>query len=186
MSSLSRRTSSMNASSWMYQFIDKSKVTSPHTPRSGPGSLHHRPCCSFFEGQSLTPENKTCHECGYSQAHHLARFSLSDDLDLIDTRLQDAFGNTPLHHAAAAGNTLRVIQLMSMAGRILTPGLHHRNADGQTYLHVLRIENPQDFPDLMTILQHAKEQGVRLSERDHSGSTVKMKLQQLVLDCNFD
>ena len=95
-------------------------------------SLQRRSCCEFFEKDTF--KRTLCNICGFSEMHQLARCSLSDDSGLIDSSLLDRFGHTPLHHAAAVGNTVRVLQLISSAGIVQA-----RNTSGETCLHVLRL-----------------------------------------------
>jgi ankyrin repeat protein len=136
-------------------------------------SLYCRPCCQFFEKD--TYKRTLCDVCGFSEMHQLARCSLSDDSELIDSFRLDRFGNTPLHHAAAAGNTVRVTQLMSSP----VGQLHARNASGETCLHVLRLEGGDLFPEYLEILRKASSFGFQFSIRDYNGITAADKLDEL-------
>jgi len=135
-------------------------------------SLRTRPCCEFFEND-LEKRSK-CDICGFSEMHHLARTSLSDDGGLIDGSVIDRFGNTPLHHAAAAGNTARILQLMSSAGQA-------QNTSGETYLHVLWLGVNERFSEYIDILTKASSLGFDFSIRDYIGDTVAVKLRKAVL-----
>jgi hypothetical protein len=106
--------------------------------------------------------------------HQLARCSLSDDSGLIDSSVLDWFGNTPLHHAAAAGNTVRVLQLISSAGIVQA-----RNTSGETCLHILRLKGGDIFPEYLEILRKASSFGFQFSVRDYYGTTAADKLDEL-------
>lgn len=135
-------------------------------------SLRTRPCCEFFEND-LEKRSK-CDICGFSEMHHLARTSLSDDGGLIDGSVIDRFGNTPLHHAAAAGNTVRILQLISSAGQA-------QNTSGETYLHVLWLGVNERFSEYIDILTKASSLGFDFSIRDYIGDTAAVKLRKAVL-----
>jgi hypothetical protein len=135
-------------------------------------SLQRRPCCEFFEKDTF--KRTLCDICGFSEMHQLARCSLSDDSGLIDSTVLDRFGNTPLHHAAAAGNTVRVLQLISSAGIVQA-----RNTSGETCLHVLRLKGGDISPEYLEILRKASSFGFQFSVRDYYGTTAADKLDEL-------
>jgi len=134
-------------------------------------SLIDRPCCSFFEKDK--EKRKRCDNCGFSDMHQLARYSMSDDLGMIDCLAVDRFGNLPLHHAAAVGNTIRVNQLIAaISQHPSTLNVNHRNTSGETFLHVFRLADSQDFPDFMEVLSNALNNGFRFSAVDYSGRLI--------------
>ncbi|PMD17839.1 hypothetical protein NA56DRAFT_727881 [Hyaloscypha hepaticicola] len=152
------------------ELVDESMFppTSTQHPQT---SLQRRSCCEFFEKDTF--KRTLCNICGFSEMHQLARCSLSDDSGLIDSSLLDRFGNTPLHHAAAAGNTVRVLQLISSAGIVQA-----RNTSGETCLHVLRLKGDV-FPEYLEILRKASSFGFQFSVRDYYGTTAADKLDEL-------
>jgi len=74
-------------------------------------SLKSRICCRFAP---LWTGLEQCKVCGFTETHRLARESNTcshiSDLSLF----LDRFGNSQLHHAAAVGNTRRMVYLMSI------------------------------------------------------------------------
>lgn len=96
-------------------------------------SLFDRSCCHFsVESHPLS----RCPKCGFAQQHQRARSMLIGDHDKMDTILPlDRFGNTPLHHAAAAGNWKTVLQMTNNI-----PPSASQNTSGETYLHVFRVD----------------------------------------------
>ena len=154
------------------ELVDESNITTTFTnPRDyEAASLRNRPCCAFFEND--TCERTLCDICGFSEVHQLARSSLSDDGGFIDSSVMDRFGNTPLHHAAAAGNIIRVLQLMQFEDQ----SCPIRNTSGETYLHVLWLEGPERFLELV---KKASSLGFSFFARDHSGVTVYHNLRKL-------
>jgi hypothetical protein len=155
------------------ELVDESifPSTSTQHPQT---SLQRRSCCEFFEKDEY--KRTLCNVCGFSEMHQLARCSLSDDSGLIDSSLLDRFGNTPLHHAAAAGNTVRVTQLMSSVGP-----LHARNTSGETFLHVLHLEGGDLFPEYLEILRKASGLSFQFSTRDYNGISAADKLNELLM-----
>jgi ankyrin repeat protein len=179
------RSSSTNRNSWTSQFIDQSKfVSTPWTlPHLESASLYNRPCC-FFMDPCAHPE-RSCEVCDYSESHHLARTCGVEDLDSIDAAIQDLFGNLPLHHAAAVGNIQCARHLVSNARRDMTHGLNHRNSSGETFLHVYRIREPDDFPEYLAIARQAIKQGLRLSIRDYQGKSIKQRMIEMLNHCKI-
>jgi hypothetical protein len=161
--------------------VDESRFASK--PRNRPEmeakSLRTRPCCEFFENDLA--KRAKCNVCGFSEMHQLARTSMSDDGGLINASIIDRFGNTPLHHAAAAGNSGRVIQLMSSAGQ---PPV--QNTSGETYLHVLDLGVNDRFSEYIEILTRASSLGFDFSIRDYNCETTASKLREVVLHWNLD
>ncbi|KAG9241479.1 hypothetical protein BJ878DRAFT_428047 [Calycina marina] len=134
-------------------------------------SLRTRPCCEFFEND--VEKRVLCKVCGFSEAHSLARSSMSDDPGLIDVAVVDRFANTPLHHAAAAANLGRVVQLMKLVSSI-----HARNTSGQTFLHVLeRGDNSQSEFD--EVLRIADSLLFDFSAKDYMGNMVSQRYEEL-------
>ncbi|KAF4637684.1 hypothetical protein G7Y89_g407 [Cudoniella acicularis] len=136
-------------------------------------SLYDRPCCQFFHNDTV--KRSLCMICGFSEDHQLARNSMSDEDDFIDGFLLDRFGNTPLHHAAAAGNTLRMVQLIKPSG-FIPP----RNSSGETYLHVFRLEGADRFSDLLEVLRAASATGFPFCEVDYNGTSVCANLEKMI------
>jgi ankyrin repeat protein len=161
--------------------VDESRFASKsrNRPEMEAKSLRTRPCCEFFEND-LTKRTK-CNVCGFSEMHQLARTSMSDDGGLINASSIDRFGNTPLHHAAAAGNSGRVIQLMLSAGQ---PPV--QNTSGETYLHVLDLGVNDRFSEYIEILTRASSLGFDFSIRDYNCETAASKLREVVLHWNLD
>jgi ankyrin repeat protein len=156
------------------ELVDESKLataTSRQHPDYEAASLRNRPCCEFFEND--TYKRTLCNVCGFSEMHHLARISLSDDGDSIDSRVLDRFGNIPLHHAAAAGNTARVLQLMCSAAQIRA-----QNTSGETFLHVFHLDSPERFPEYIEVLNKASNLSFPFFTRDYSGRTVVSRIDQ--------
>jgi hypothetical protein len=168
------------------ELVDESRLVSGsvHLADFKAKSLHDRPCCVFFEKDL---EKRTmCTVCGFSESHQLARFSMSDDLGPIDPAVKDRFGNSPLHHAASAGNTARVVQLTTAVTRALPTDVNAQNTSGETFLHVFRIKAPEEFPEYLDILRDASSQGFRFTARDYYGRCVAERLHELMDDWNVD
>ncbi|ESZ94145.1 hypothetical protein SBOR_5466 [Sclerotinia borealis F-4128] len=111
-SSISRNSQSVSDQEWWTMAVDDSEMTVKSSPDrcrfESARSLFHRRCC----GLKLPLENWSCSErcstCGFAivRLHHIARtgqemLPLNSTGDIVT---QDNFGNTALHHAAAAGN----------------------------------------------------------------------------------
>jgi ankyrin repeat protein len=99
----------------------------------------------------------------------------------------DKFGNTPLHHAAAEGNTKTILSSM-LNHHISDSELAHRNTSGETFLHVFRIpppsvhnmsSNESDFERYVKILKLASGQWFQFQIRDHYGRCVAQRLHEL-------
>ncbi|KAH8602373.1 hypothetical protein B0O99DRAFT_680499 [Bisporella sp. PMI_857] len=153
------------------ELVDMSKFSSTlgnHT-ESDAISLKTRPCCEFFEND--IEKRVLCKVCGFSEAHSLARNSMSDDGSLINCTVVDRFGNTPLHHAAAAGNYRRVLQLLDF-----TSNIHARNTSGETFLHVIDLEANDDVK-LDEVLRKASDLVFDFSAKEFRGGTVHSRLQ---------
>jgi hypothetical protein len=157
------------------ELVDETKLdktTSRQHPDFQAASLLNRPCCEFFEND--THKRTLCNVCGFSEMHHIARISLSDDGDWIDSSLLDRFGNTPLHHAAAAGNTARVLQIMGSGAQFLA-----RNTCGETFLHVFHIDSFEQFAEFVEVLRKAANMGFPFNTRDYNGSAVLSRINAL-------
>jgi hypothetical protein len=168
------------------ELVDESKLVSGsvHLADFKAKSLHDRPCCAFFEKDL---EKRTmCTVYGFSESHQLAPFSMSDDLGPIDPAVKDRFGNSPLHHAASAGNTARVVQLMTAVTRASPTDVNAQNTSGETFLHVFRIKTPEEFPEYLDILRDASSQGFRFTARGYYGRCVAERLHELMDDWNVD
>ena len=155
------------------ELVDETKFTSTSREHTEDDtiSLKPRPCCMFFEQDE---EKRTlCKVCGFSEAHALARNSWSDDGSVINCSVVDRFGNTPLHHAAAAGNLKRVTQLME-----LTANIHIQNTSGETFLHILELEEV-DSVELNEVLCKAKDLVFDFSTKDYRGNIVVTRFRDL-------
>jgi hypothetical protein len=160
------------------EFVDESMISSSYTrPKDEvEKSLRHpgRPCCGHFgNAPSL------CETCGYSESHWCARNL--HKLPFPDTFALDHFGNTTLHHAAAAGNTIQLLKLMSAANRP-SPGNSEQNTSGETFLHVFRLRSPDDFPMYEKVLKKASDQGFPFETLDYFGRSISQRLEELVDD----
>jgi hypothetical protein len=75
-------------------------------------SLQTRLCCGLKEdGRNSRGGVLICYTCGFADAHLLARSQLWT-YSLKDFTTKDRFGNSSLHHTAAAGNILRVKEIL--------------------------------------------------------------------------
>jgi len=168
--------------SWK-QFVDESAFPQRDTrPKEEPEkSLRDRPCCSFFKSRSTWRAPSSCKTCGFSEMHWRARFSKVDDTTRMDPTSSDYFGNTPLHHAAAAGNTAQVLNLMSS---LLRPSSTNsqRNTSGETFLHVFRLKRPEQFSAYEEVLEKASNLGFPFDIVDHQGQRISQILQDLLDD----
>jgi hypothetical protein len=90
---------------------------------------------------------------------------------------RDKFGNTVLHHAAAAGN-LAGIKIMVSDGLFSRAELAHRNTSGETFLHVCRIKNVE-MSIYLELLKAVSSRGFNFSIRDYSGRTIAQRLHEL-------
>ena len=155
------------------ELVDESKFTSssPKHTEEDAISLKSRPCCMFFENDE--EKRFLCKVCGFSEAHALARNSWSDDGTIINCAVVDRFGNTPLHHAAAAGNLKRVTQLMELAADI-----HVQNTCGETFLHVMELETIDEV-ELDEVLRKATDLVFDFATKDYRGNVVVTRLQYL-------
>lgn len=151
--------------------------------------LHLRPCCSFFEKDDERPLR--CDMCGFSSFHYDARSLMVFDGGRKEWADADRFGNTSLHHAAAAGNIANVMELISgtVSATILPDHsesfLNHRNTSGETVLHVFRIKGPEYFPEYTFVLE-ASTKGFNFQTRDYNGKLVADRLPELMDDWNID
>jgi hypothetical protein len=148
--------------------------------------LQHRPCCSFFEKDSLDETRSLCHICGFSLAHYDARSSQWLAGSQRSWAEVDRFGNTSLHHAAAAGNVLNVMNLLTRIRQLKTPSdsyLNHRNTAGETFLHVIQIQDPNDHEKFVDILKEASSLGFDFHTVDHRGRPIIEKIGGLLEGC---
>jgi ankyrin repeat protein len=141
-------------------------------------SLRDRPCCNFV------PVGGFCEECGFHSMHRAARISDGSIGFEIDNAETDRFGNTVLHHAAAAGNVVRIKYLLQSPGL-----LNARNTSGETFLHVLNLTYMPPFlrvQEYEDILKQASKAAFDFSTRDYNRKTVAYKLRALTQDWDID
>jgi ankyrin repeat protein len=163
------------------ELVDESKLDSPDQMPNRPSdyeaiSLVSRPCCELL----LAQDHSNCPTCFFSRIHERARTSSFTDGDLFNlcySSSLDRFGNTPFHHAAAAGNYSGVLKLMSLSDA-KTPA---RNTSGETYMHVLGISREMAFSEFLHILKTAAKQGFDFLSPDYSGNTAARRLHETVL-----
>jgi hypothetical protein len=113
--------------------------------------------------------------------HWRARFSKVADTAWMDPTSLDHFQNTPLHHAAAAGNTAQVLNLMSSLVRPSSTN-SQRNTSGETFLHVFRLKGAEQFSAYEEVLEKASSQGFPFDAVDHQGQRVSQILEDLLGD----
>lgn len=77
--------------------------------------------------------------------------------ELQDVHSIDRFGNTPLHYAAAAGNTENMLQLMVFSNIVRGPV---RKAFGETFMHILHLDGCERFAEFLEILKRAEQLGI--------------------------
>ncbi|KAF4624598.1 hypothetical protein G7Y89_g13572 [Cudoniella acicularis] len=154
------------------EVVDDPSSTIP--PEDEAKSLQTRPCCDFAFLGGLE-ESSNCKTCGLSEMHIRARFS--GGWAPVDPCRIDRFGNTALHHAAAVGNTTRVLELMSSPNR---PSLTNsqQNSSGETFLHVFRLRS-KDLPEYEKVLRTASNLGFPFEILDYSGRRVSHRLDEL-------
>lgn len=161
------------------EFIDGAKVESSSgpLPMEDEKSLYKRPCCNF--GRNGRVEiNTPCVSCGFSVMQRRARFNRTQNVTSINASEVDLFGNTPLHHAAAVGNIIRVLELMSSADRPSQTN-SHQNTFGETFLHVLRLRE-NHFAEYEKILRKASNLGFPFGIVDHGGRSIHDRLNELL------
>ncbi|TGO25488.1 hypothetical protein BPAE_0079g00350 [Botrytis paeoniae] len=96
-------------------------------------SLLNRPCCGLsLLNQGVGGRGDMCEICGFMVIHEFARNGRMIVSDIIS---EDHFGNTTLHHAAAAGNIEYIQRIMSTIKSSDTSLLKHRNSSGKMFLH---------------------------------------------------
>jgi ankyrin repeat protein len=135
-------------------------------------SLHHRPCCKFNVLGIL--DDARCELCGFAAIHELFRIQWGSEDVLGDITTRDTFGNTPLHHAAAAGNLKRIENVLRAITASEVPLLALRNTSGETFLHV--AHEPVDlfnssYPAHLEIYNQFK-----VNMHDYYGRPVKDKI----------
>jgi hypothetical protein len=144
-------------------------------------SLDWRPCCNYFgEMPALGTE---CATCGTKEVHHLARSKKGSEITSMDI---DRFGNTTLHHAAAAGNLSSIAQFLKTYGSIPKTQPFSRNTSGETFLHVLRFNDPSNFETFLEILKCAVLLGFSFSTRDDYGRNITQKFLGYARDWYID
>ncbi|KAF4631512.1 hypothetical protein G7Y89_g6615 [Cudoniella acicularis] len=182
----SGRPATLNNSPWTRdefnswnEFVDETNLGSfPSLPKDYKvKSLQSRPCCDFVDRDTLL-DIPNCQICGYSIIHKRARFA-AGNFSSIDPSKMDRFGNTPLHHAAAAGNTAMVLELMSAESRP-SPTNSQQNSSGETFLHVFRLRGSEQFPEYEGILRKAYNSGFPIDILDYSGRTVSDRFEDLL------
>lgn len=168
------------------EFVDVSMVeasSSGPLPAEDEKSLYTRPCCNF----GLQPDNRSgsletnipCVSCGFSIMQRIARFDHTQERTSMNASEVDLFGNTPLHHAAAAGNTTRVLELMSISDRPSQTN-SQQNTCGETFLHVLRLRGSSHFVEYERILRKASNLGFPFRIVDHGGRSITDRLPELL------
>ncbi|KAH6663792.1 hypothetical protein B0J14DRAFT_252888 [Halenospora varia] len=141
-------------------------------------SLRDRPCCNF------NPVDRICEVCGFSGMHRAARISDNIVGLEVENAKNDRFGNTVLHYATAAGNTLQINRLL-LKPELLTA----RNTSGETFLHVLNLNHMPPCLRLqgyIEVLKKVSKSSFDFMTRDYKGVTVEEKLQMLTNDWNVD
>lgn len=187
-----RRSSTKTRSSgWENEFLnwDKLEESAPgladkavHCPET---SLQSRPCCNYFA--QIPSPGAECLICGTKEAHSLARLSKTQNPTYVMSSLDiDRFGNTTLHHAAAAGNLPVVEKFLKTFGRIPKAEPFSRNSSGETFLHVLRFDDPKDVGCYLEILRSAKSLGFSFATFDDHGMSIPMKLLGFAGDWEVD
>ncbi|CCD48350.1 hypothetical protein BofuT4_P107340.1 [Botrytis cinerea T4] len=103
-------------------------------PRVSPvASLLNRPCCGLsLLNQGVRGRGDICEICGFMVIHEFAR---NGRMVVNDITSEDYFGNTTLHHAAAAGNIEFIQRILSTIKSSEIFLLKHRNSSGKMFLH---------------------------------------------------
>jgi ankyrin repeat protein len=141
-------------------------------------SLRDRPCCNF------NPVDRICEVCWFSGMHRAARISDNIVGLEVENAENDRFGNTVLHHAAAAGNLFQINRLL-LKPALLTA----RNTSGETFLHVLNLNHMPPCLRLqgyIEVLKELSQSSFDFMTRDYKGVTVEEKLRLLTKDWNVD
>jgi hypothetical protein len=166
------------------ELVDESRLVPEPVHRSDVDakSLYHRPCCGFFEND--VQKRPVCDICGASMIHKLVRSSMVGGPTTC--ALEDRFGNNLLHHAAAAGNTTRVMHFLFASYPFSNSDINHRNTSGETFLHVFRISGPHEFPQYVKILRMAYGRGFSFATRDYNGRSIAQRFPDLMDDWEVD
>jgi hypothetical protein len=140
-SSISRNVSISAQEQWIRDMIVDEVSTQPtiigtRSVNTCVRSLHQRPCCKFDVLGILG--DVRCELCGFAAIHELFRNQCGSEDVLGDITTRDAFGNTPVHHAAAAGNMKRIENVLKAITASEVHLLALRNTSGETFLHVAR------------------------------------------------
>ncbi|KAE8442684.1 hypothetical protein EG329_002929 [Mollisiaceae sp. DMI_Dod_QoI] len=148
-------------------------------------SLEWRPCCDYFV--QMPALGLECATCGTKEVHYLAREVELNNISSLDG---DRFGNTTLHHAAAAGNLLGIIRFLKTFGPIPNTNPFSRNTSGETFLHVIRFNHRfshfANFESFLEILRCTRSLGFSFSTRDDRGMTVTQAFLVYAGDFKFD
>lgn len=151
-----------------------------HLPDYGEKSLLDRPCCGLrvIHIKDESGDTIPCLTCGFSNVHHNARTSRTNFPigEVTDASLVDKFGNTPMHHAAAAGNLEWLLDYFRLADDANARHLLNiRNTSGESCFHVMEIK-ASDHRYLPRLLHQALRLGFSFTIRDHQGVTAITKL----------
>lgn len=178
---------SKNSSLFKYIILDPHEEQSKETTQEGFGptsnaepprprddvilptiSLKWRKCCKFARFEA-------CTECGFDYNHDLARY-LEEPLGRPShTMQQDRFGNTPLHFAAAAGNSKYLHAILRATRPSEVHLLCQRNTLGETFLHVLTCPI-RLFDDLSYPAHREIKQQLSINSRDYNGGMVVQRM----------
>ncbi|KAM3071166.1 hypothetical protein ACMFMG_008760 [Clarireedia jacksonii] len=172
-SSISRNVSMYDMEQWIRDMIVDEAVIQP-TPIGTSSmstcmrSLHQRPCCKFNLSDIFGVSK--CELCGFTAIHELFRNQCGSEGLLGDITTRDTFGNTPLHHAAAAGNVKRIENVLKVITASDVPLLALRNTSGETFLHV--VVKPVDlFSSSYPAYREIRDQ-FKVDMRDFHGRSV--------------
>jgi ankyrin repeat protein len=151
-----------------------------HLPRPQPQKISplNRGCCLARPSEAEmdnTQDNHICSVCGFTPEHRegLARLGLDFHfLCILKSGVLDSYGNTPLHTAAVYMQPGCFWQFSTMER--LGPNWIICNTSGETFLHLLCYNGPQESKDIEHFVKMLKELKMRsfpLSKRDYRGRT---------------
>ncbi|KAH0541372.1 hypothetical protein FGG08_004136 [Glutinoglossum americanum] len=115
-----------------------------------------------------------CKFCGVSEPHRLAAQANDTRIEVLvervgklqDINKRDVYGNTGLHHLAAAGPDLARLKAFFRAGA----DLNCKNTDGETFMHHLELSGLEG--DMVHLLDLLRGSGFDLKHRTHNGQTI--------------
>ena len=119
----------------------------------------------------------SCSKCHASKLHSIVasartiqsirkNFQNIVEQEKASINYRDAFGDLPIHVAAAAGLRVEEFKILQTAGA----DLHARNNKGETFLHVLA--SVVDVDGLLSILTWADNERLGMMHPDYDGKTV--------------